>query len=136
MQMPQDAMSCWLMETYSDGEDELTEAYIAEKLCAVIHAAYDAITDTMCSTVIFLSQLPPVYDAVLKELTEIAESKDEGKLLNWGDIQKMKYTWNVVCEVLRLQPPGSGTFREAITDFVHEGYLIPKGMKARIVLHT
>ena len=61
---------------------------------------------------------------------EIAESKDEGEFLNWGDIRKMKYTWNVVCEVLRLQPPTGGTFREAMTDFVYEGYLIPKGMKA------
>ncbi|KAM5551625.1 beta-amyrin 28-monooxygenase [Rosa sericea] len=125
---PQDLMSSWLMETYSDGE-EMTEADIAEKLWGMILAGYDSIINTLCSTVIFLSQLPPVYDAVLKEQMEIAESKDEGELLNWGDIQKMKYTWNVVCEVLRLQPPASGTFREAITDFVYEGYLIPKGMK-------
>ena len=64
---------------------------------------------------------------------ETAESK-EGELLNWNDIQKMKYTWNVVCEVLRLQPAFGGAFREAISDFVYDGFLIPKGMKARIFL--
>ncbi|XP_004308373.1 PREDICTED: beta-amyrin 28-oxidase-like, partial [Fragaria vesca subsp. vesca] len=88
------------------------------------------------ATVIYLSQLPAVYDAVLKEQTEIAESKDEGEWLNWEDIQKMNYTWNVVCEVLRLQPPANETFREAITDFMYEGYLITKGTKLYVTVFS
>ncbi|XP_061988020.1 beta-amyrin 28-monooxygenase-like [Rosa rugosa] len=124
----QDLLSRLLMETYSDGE-EMKESDIANKLYGLIVGAYDNISTTLVSIVMHLSQLPHVYDTVLKEQMEIAESKAEGELLNWGDLKKMKYSWRVACEVLRLLPPILGTFREAITDFAYEGYLIPKGMK-------
>ncbi|KAL6126036.1 hypothetical protein ACLB2K_074087 [Fragaria x ananassa] len=92
---PQDLMSSFLLETRSDGE-QLTEEEIAKYLCGIMLAGFDAIINTLCATVIVLSQIPEVYDAVLKEQMEIAESKDEGELLNWGDIRKTKYTWNVI----------------------------------------
>ncbi|PRQ15793.1 putative cytochrome P450 [Rosa chinensis] len=123
-----DLMSKLLLERYSDGQ-QMKETDIANKLNGLLIAAYDNVFITLCSIIMYLSELPTVYDAVLKEQMEIADSKAEGELLNWEDIQKMKYTWNVACEVLRLEPPNPGTFREAMTDFVYEGYLIPKGMK-------
>lgn len=60
---------------------------------------------------------------------EIAKSKGAEEMLRWADVQKMKYTWNVVCESMRLEPPAQGAFKEVLTDFTFAGFNIPKGWK-------
>ncbi|XP_034218864.1 beta-amyrin 28-monooxygenase-like [Prunus dulcis] len=130
-----DILSSLIMDTSSDGQG-LSDSEIASKLYGVIVSGYDTFSSTLAAMVMCLAELPHVYDAVLKEQRQIAESKAAGELLNWADIQKMKYSWSVACEVMRLLPPNSGTFREAISDFVYEGYLIPKGMKLNWSVHS
>lgn len=75
------------------------------------------------------------YFCLFTEQMEIAKCKQPGELLRWEDIQKMKYTWNVVCETLRLSTPGQGNFREAITDFTYAGFTIPKGWKVNVFVN-
>ena len=59
----------------------------------------------------------------------IAAAKKEGAPLEWEDMGKMKYTWKVICETVRMVPPFQGTFRDVNEEFTYAGYTIPKGWK-------
>ncbi|KAI9196842.1 hypothetical protein LWI28_027482 [Acer negundo] len=124
----QDVLSHMLSVTDENGQP-MTEIYIADKIIALLIAGHDTASAVLTCILKFLSQLPHIYSEVLKEQMEIAESKKPGELLNWDDLQKMKYTWNVANEAMRLAPPSRGTFREAITNFNFSGFSIPKGWK-------
>ncbi|PKI76229.1 hypothetical protein CRG98_003340 [Punica granatum] len=63
------------------------------------------ISHTITFVVKYLAEYPDVYEQVLK---------------------KMRYSWMVDREAMRLSP---GAFREAITDFTYSGFTIPKGWK-------
>lgn len=65
------------------------------------------------------------------EQEEIAKSKASGELLTWNDLAKMKYTWRVALETLRIYPPVYGAFKKVLKDFEYEGHTIPKGWQVR-----
>ncbi|XP_057420628.1 beta-amyrin 28-monooxygenase-like isoform X2 [Lotus japonicus] len=107
----------------------LTETEISDNILLLLFAGHDTSRSVLSSVMKYLGQLPEVYERVLKEQLEISQGKEEAELLHWEDVQKMKYTWNVVSEVMRLSPPVRGAYREAIKDFTYADYNIPKGWK-------
>ncbi|KAM4113397.1 hypothetical protein ACJW30_05G217600 [Castanea mollissima] len=124
----QDILSHMLLASDENGQF-MAEMDIADKILGLLIGGHDTASAAVTFVVKYLAELPEIYDEVLKEQMEIAKSKKPGELLNWDDIQKMKYSWNVACEVMRLAPPLQGAFREAINDFVFAGFSIPKGWK-------
>ncbi|XVE53973.1 hypothetical protein DITRI_Ditri03aG0045300 [Diplodiscus trichospermus] len=68
-----------------------------------------------------------VYANIMQEQEEIAKTKTSNELLTSDDLSKMKYTWRVAMETLRMNPPLLGSFRKVLKDFEYEGYTIPKG---------
>ncbi|KAF5445642.1 hypothetical protein F2P56_034681 [Juglans regia] len=124
----QDILSHMLLTCDENGQ-YMGELDIADKILGLLIGGHDTASAACTFIVKYLSELPDIYEGVYNEQMEIAKSKAPGELLNWDDIQKMKYSWNVACEVLRLAPPLQGAFREALTDFVFNGFSIPKGWK-------
>ncbi|KAE8126005.1 hypothetical protein FH972_020762 [Carpinus fangiana] len=124
----QDILSHMLLATDENGQ-HMTELDIADKILGLLIGGHDTASAACTFIVKYLAELPHIYDGVYNEQMEIAKSKEPGELLNWDDIQKMRYSWNVACEVLRLAPPLQGAFREAINDFIFNGFSIPKGWK-------
>ncbi|XP_023770231.1 beta-amyrin 28-monooxygenase [Lactuca sativa] len=122
----QDILSLLLCDDYGR---LMQETEVADAIMGLMIGGYDSTSSTCTFIVKYLAELPEIYEGVYKEQIEIAKYKKSTELLNWEDLSKMKYSWNVACEVLRLVPPTQGTFREAISDFTYKGYSIPKGWK-------
>ncbi|KAL8466877.1 hypothetical protein ACS0TY_035809 [Phlomoides rotata] len=105
----------------------LSEEEIVSNCVVAMVAGHDT-TSTLISFLIkLLSENPQVYDNVLKEQEEIAQEKSSGELLTWDDLTKMKYTWRVATETLRMYPPVFFSFRQVLKDIEIGGYIIPKG---------
>ncbi|KAF3661602.1 Beta-amyrin 28-oxidase [Capsicum annuum] len=116
--------------SFSDENGEfMNDEEICNNIVGLLVASYDTTSAAITFVLKYLAELPIIFNEVHREQMEIAKSKGRGELLNWDDIQKMKYSWNVACEAIRLIPPAQGAFREAITDFTFGGFTIPKGWK-------
>ncbi|MFS8009089.1 putative cytochrome P450 [Helianthus anomalus] len=124
----QDLLSHLLTSSDENGR-YLTENDIANNILVLLFAGHDTSAVSITLLLKCLGEHPNVYDKVLKEQIEISNAKEAGELLKWEDIQKMKYSWNVVSEVMRLTPPVVGAYREALVDIEYAGYTIPKGWK-------
>nr|GMD51021.1 beta-amyrin 28-oxidase-like [Ipomoea batatas] len=123
-----DLLARLISATDEEGQ-HMNEEEICNSIIGLLVASYDTNSAAQTFVLKCLAEYPHIYDQVYKEQMEIAKSKGPNERLSWEDIQKMKYSWNVACEALRIYPPGQGAFREALTDFTYAGYTIPKGWK-------
>ncbi|XP_030959352.1 beta-amyrin 28-monooxygenase-like [Quercus lobata] len=117
-----------LLELDENGK-AINEMMIASRIMSLLIAGHDTTNSAITFVLKYLAEFPHVYSEVFKEQMEIAISKGPNDLLNWDDIKKMKYSWNVVLESMRLTPPTQGTFREVVNDFTYTNFTIPKGWK-------
>ncbi|KAK7842800.1 beta-amyrin 28-monooxygenase [Quercus suber] len=105
-----------LLALDENGRSVMNDLLISSNIVGLLLAGHDTTSSAITFVLKYLADFPLVYNEVLKEQMEVARSKGPNDLLNGDDIKKMKYSWNVAREAMRLIPPSSGTFREAITN--------------------
>ncbi|KAL1347827.1 hypothetical protein HN51_023848 [Arachis hypogaea] len=108
---------------------EINEKEVIDNVVLLVFAAHDTTSFAIAMTFRMLAEHPECYRKLLQEHIDIANNKRREENLSINDIKKMKYTWQVARESMRLFPPIFGSFRKAITDIEYEGYTIPKGWK-------
>ncbi|GLJ11876.1 hypothetical protein SUGI_0179040 [Cryptomeria japonica] len=122
----QDLMTS-LLTMRDENNKALTEEEIIDNMMLVMFAGHDSTYVLLTHVIRALAMHPQVYQNVLKEHMEVRQGKQMNDPLTWQEIQKMKYTWKVAQETMRLTPPVFGGFKKAIKDIEYKGYIIPKG---------
>ncbi|KAL8045954.1 hypothetical protein ABFS82_08G150100 [Erythranthe guttata] len=106
----------------------LSDDEIVDNCTIAMIAGHDTTSVLLTFLIKLLSEHPHVYQTVLNEQEEIANRKGSlDEPLTWEDLAKMKYTWKVATETLRMNPPIFCSFRRVVQDFELGGYTIPKG---------
>ncbi|CAK7351121.1 unnamed protein product [Dovyalis caffra] len=128
----QDLITTLLSLRNEDNSVALSDEEIVDSLVLIMIAGYDT-TSTLLSFLIRISANDPsVYASMIQEQEEISKSKACGELLTWDDLARMKCTWRVAMESLRMTPPALTLYRKVLKDFEYEGYLIPKGWQVML----
>ncbi|XP_074347413.1 cytochrome P450 716B1-like [Apium graveolens] len=123
----QDLITSLLSVRDENNKEILSEDEIVHNVVLIMVAGHDTSSVVITFIVRLLATNKTVYKAVLQEQEDVTKDKPSGELLTWNDLAKMKYTWRVAMEVLRMIPPVFGSFRKALKDIEYGGYLIPKG---------
>ncbi|GJV58281.1 cytochrome P450 716B1-like protein [Tanacetum coccineum] len=110
-----------------DSSAMMSDEEIIDNIIVVMIAGYDTTSVLLTFLVRLLANNDAICFDISREQEEISKSKAPGEDLTWEDLTKMKYTWRVAFEMLRINPPVILTFRRAAQDIEYGGYIIPKG---------
>lgn len=124
----QDLLSRLLTVSDEDGK-KLTDKEVMDNIVLLMFAAYDTTSLVITMMCRMLGEHKDCYQEMLREHQEILSTKQPNEKLHWEDVKRMKYTWRVAQETMRIIPPIFGSFKKTIVDVDFEGYNIPKGWK-------
>ncbi|XP_008788533.3 taxadiene 5-alpha hydroxylase-like [Phoenix dactylifera] len=126
---PKDDIISSLLTSRDENNEPFGDEAVIDTFIALLIASHDTTAILLSLMVWKLARDPKIYDKVLEEqMGIIREREDEtqGKL-SWSEVQKMRYTWRVAQELMRMIPPVFGNFRKTLKDISFEGYDIPQG---------
>ncbi|CAK9883310.1 unnamed protein product [Sphagnum jensenii] len=123
----QDLLSI-LINTLNDQGHLATNEEIKDNILVLLSAGHDTTSSTLAVVLKYLFLNPHCLQEVIKEQNKIAMEK-VGDLLCWDDTRKMKYTWQVIQESMRIQPILTFATRETLKEIEYGGFTIPKGWK-------
>eukprot|EP01018_Ginkgo_biloba_P007322 Gb_21070 [translate_table: standard] len=125
-----------LLTAKDESGEQFSDKEIVDNISLFLHAAYDTTVSALVMFLKLLSSNPASFEEISKEQMQILSSKHEGEEMTWKDTKKMKYTWQVAQETMRMITPLFGAFRRAVADIEYDGYTIPKGWKLLWTVHT
>nr|GEW00692.1 cytochrome P450 716B1-like [Tanacetum cinerariifolium] len=111
-----DLITSFLSIRDDDSSTMMSEEEIIDNVIIVMIGGYGTTSILISFLVKLLANDKAIYYKVVQEQEEIGKTKARGEALTWKNLTKMKYTWRVASEVLRITPPVTLSFRRAKQD--------------------
>ncbi|PIA38461.1 hypothetical protein AQUCO_02800283v1, partial [Aquilegia coerulea] len=122
-----DVIAC-LLAIGNENEEPISEMEIIDNFITLMIVSHDTSAILASLMVWKLARDKKLYSNIREEQMAILSERQAGEeTLSWSEIQKMKYTWRIAQEMMRIVPPAFGSFREVVKDTNFGGYDIPKG---------
>ncbi|OWF38262.1 cytochrome P450 26A1-like [Mizuhopecten yessoensis] len=109
-----------------EGEEKLTLDEAKDVGLELLFAGHETTSSAACTLVLQLTKHPKVMLKIVDELARYGLTDSLDVDIPYETVNKLKYTRDVVKEVLRLTPPIGGGYRKALRTFEIEGYQVPK----------
>jgi cytochrome P450 len=108
-------------DTEVDG-GAMTDEQLRDELMTIFLAGHETTANALTWTWYLLSQNPEAESRLHEEIDRVLA----GKLPDFDDVGKLKYTEMVLAESMRLYPPAWALGRLAMQDFEIGGYVVPR----------
>ncbi|KAI4462793.1 cytochrome p450 family 4 [Holotrichia oblita] len=117
-----------LIDVSQDGA-VLTHEQIREEVDTFMFEGHDTTTASISWTIFLLGLHPNIQEKVYQEIKSVFQNKD---VLEFSDINELKYLERVLKESLRLYPSVPAIARFTSEDLTIDDYFIPKGTTVSI----
>lgn len=112
-----------------DGLDLMTRKQIRNEIIVLFMAGHETTANLLAWTWYLISQSPDVEKKLHEELNEVLK----GRVPEFSDVEKLKYTRAILDETMRLYPPVPILSRQALKDDEIRGKKIPAGSLMLVV---
>ncbi|GJN26693.1 hypothetical protein PR202_gb14645 [Eleusine coracana subsp. coracana] len=106
----------------------LTETIALDLMFVLLFASFETTALALTLGVKLLTENPKVVDALREEHDAVVRNrKDPDAPVTWAEYRSMKFTNQVIMEMVRIANIVPGIFRKALQDVEIKGYTIPAG---------
>jgi cytochrome P450 len=125
-----------LLSVLLDAQDEdgnrMSEGQVIDECIIFLGAGHETTAAALSWTWYLLCQHPEIYKRVQQEVHRVLQ----GRRATLADLAQLPLCLQVFKETMRLYPPAPGIFRKALSDYVIDGYLVPKGANVLLSPYT
>jgi cytochrome P450 len=127
-----DVLTRLILSSDREPDPEVARTRLRDELITLLLAGHETTASTLGWSLYLLDRNPEVWQRMHEEAVTVLGDRDPTD----EDLRGLRYTGNVIQEVIRLYPPVWILTREAVEEDVVNGYVVPAGSDVVVCPYT